>query len=66
MRIVVDYTRCTGNAVCVAEAPDLFDISDGGEVQILDATPDIARRDDVDRAAYMCPNLALSVHDETH
>jgi ferredoxin len=64
MRIVVDYNRCTGNAVCVAEAPDLFDISDDGEV-ILNEQPDQSHLEAARRAAYMCPNLALTVEDST-
>jgi ferredoxin len=64
MRIIVDYARCTGNAVCVAEAPDLFDITDAGHVQLLVEQPGESRLADAQRAAYGCPNCALTVENE--
>ncbi len=64
MRIVVDHHRCTGNGVCVAEAPDLFDINDEGQVQILVEQLEKSRLEDAQRAAYGCPNYALAVEDE--
>jgi ferredoxin len=61
MKIVVDHNRCAGNAVCEQEAPDLFRVDDDGELKVLESNPADARREDAERAAYMCPTRALKI-----
>ena len=34
MRIIVDRTRCTGQAMCESVAPDIFRVADDGQVEI--------------------------------
>ena len=63
MKIVVDHALCEGNAVCEALAPDLFEVGSNYQVQLLNETPDEARRTVVEQAAAGCPRLAISVQD---
>ncbi|MEO6504166.1 MAG: ferredoxin [Jatrophihabitantaceae bacterium] len=34
MRVVVDYDRCDGNALCTAIAPTLFQLDDSGDLKV--------------------------------
>ena len=36
MRIVVDRDLCQGHGVCESEAPDVFEVSQEGELTVLD------------------------------
>lgn len=62
MKIVVDFSRCAGNAVCSQEAPDLFHVDDDGELDVLESNPSEASREDAERAAQMCPTRALKIN----
>ena len=61
MRITVDLDTCLSNAQCVAAAPEVFMISDEGELRILDRNPPAALWAKVERAASLCPTQAISV-----
>jgi ferredoxin len=63
MRIVANYDRCAGNAVCVGIAPDLFALGDNDLVKLLQEEPDESRREDAQAAGYICPTLALRIED---
>jgi ferredoxin len=60
MRVAVDLDRCASNAICVVEAPDVFDIDDDGIVSILDEHPSDALRMEVESAVLGCPTGAIS------
>lgn len=32
MRIIADYDRCEGHGLCVAQAPEVFDLDDEGDL----------------------------------
>lgn len=61
MRIVVDWALCDGNGMCVAEAPDVFDLADDDTLVVLQETPQAQLADQVDAAVRACPKRALSV-----
>jgi ferredoxin len=61
MRIVVDWTLCDGNGMCVAEAPDVFDLADDDTLVVLQETPPPELAGQVDAAVRACPKRALSV-----
>jgi sterol 14-demethylase len=65
--IRVDRDLCQGHAVCVNEAPEVFDIArddDGGDkVLLLSADPPPELRSRVERAVRYCPTKALSIED---
>ena len=39
MRVVVDFDRCKSNALCMAEAPEVFEVRDDGFLYILQDEP---------------------------
>lgn len=61
MRIVVDRSRCSGLGMCEAEAPDLFEVRDDGNLQVLDEHPGAVHRAAVEAAVSACPTEALSL-----
>jgi len=65
-RVCVDLDLCQGHAVCVSEAPDVFEIDRGeNKVVIKSMHPGAAQREDVERAVRHCPTRALSI-DTSH
>ncbi|MBI4518352.1 MAG: ferredoxin [Deltaproteobacteria bacterium] len=61
MKIVVDYDRCEGNAVCVKMCPEVFIVGDDDRARLLVADPDEALRAKVEAAVRRCPRQALSL-----
>jgi ferredoxin len=62
VRVVVDKGKCLGNALCVAAAPEVFDVDDEeGLVVLLQEDPGPELADRVARAVKSCPTSALSI-----
>ncbi|MFC5747939.1 ferredoxin [Actinomadura rugatobispora] len=65
MRVTVDRTRCQGHALCVMNAPDLFDLDDEGRAGVLaDPVPrdlGTAARE----ATGGCPEQAIAIEPRT-
>jgi sterol 14-demethylase len=60
--IGVDLDLCQGHAVCMAEAPDVFEVDrDENKVVLRTTTPDSAARTRVESAVRHCPTRALSI-----
>jgi ferredoxin len=59
MRVEVDFDRCTGNGICESYAPDVFEIQDNGDLELLDDAPGEDQREDVESAVAGCPTEAL-------
>ncbi|MFP6625657.1 MAG: ferredoxin [Deltaproteobacteria bacterium] len=65
MKIKVDYVLCQGHAVCMTEAPEVFQVDDKtGELTILDQSPSEELREKVELAVKYCPTTALSLEKE--
>ena len=62
-RVVVDWDLCESNAVCMAIAPQVFEVDDDDMLQVLDETPPEELRDLVADAVARCPKQALSIAD---
>ena len=64
MKITVDRVRCTGLGLCEAQAPDVFEIDDDGDLVVLadDVAPD--RLEAVKAAVQACPTEALKLVDD--
>lgn len=63
-RVGVDADLCQGHAVCVGEAPEVFEIDrDENRVTLRTATPDPALRARVESAVRHCPTRALSIEE---
>jgi ferredoxin len=61
MKITVDFDRCQSNALCMAAAPDVFEVRDDGYLYILVEEPGEDRRAAVEEAARLCPTQAISL-----
>ena len=62
MHVIVDYTSCDSQGLCVSEAPAVFDLDDDtGDLKVLTATPGEDERPNVERAAFRCPKQAITV-----
>jgi ferredoxin len=64
MRIVVDYTLCESNAVCMRLVPEVFEVRDDDRLYLKTERPPDALRARVDEAVRRCPKQALSVADD--
>jgi ferredoxin len=64
MKIVVDYGECEANAVCVGILPEVFEVDDDDNLQLLtdQVTPDNEAA--VRQAVAACPKAALSIVEE--
>lgn len=61
MRVVIDTGRCLGNALCVASAPEVFDVDDDGTAFLLQEDPGPEQTDRIELAVRRCPTGALSL-----
>ena len=63
MKVVVDFDKCESNAVCMAAAPEVFEVRDDGFLYVLDETPGDELRAKVEEAARVCPTQAISIEE---
>jgi ferredoxin len=61
MRVVVDFDLCESNALCVLEAPEVFEVRDDDFLYILQEEPGEELRRKVEAAAAVCPKQAISI-----
>ena len=63
MKVIVDYTRCSGIGLCEMTAPAVFEVGDDGQSHVLkhELSPD--ERATVEEAIAACPTGALSVEE---
>ena len=64
MRVVVDYTLCESNAVCMRLVPEVFEVRDDDRLYLRTERPPAALRTRVDEAVCRCPKQALSLIDD--
>jgi ferredoxin len=64
MKVVVDRDLCQGHGVCESEVPEVFAVSKGGVLSILDETPAQNLRAQVEQAVRFCPTGALRIEDD--
>jgi ferredoxin len=61
MRVVVDYDLCESNALCMAAAPEVFEVRDDDFLYVLDETPGEELRAKVELAVQRCPKQAIKI-----
>ena len=62
MKIVVDFDKCKSNAVCMAAAPEVFEVRDDNFLYILQEEPPEELRPKVEEAvAHLCPTGAITI-----
>jgi ferredoxin len=64
MKVAVDWDLCQGHGVCEGEAPEVFQLDDDGNVQLLmeDVPPELLEK--VKKAVRYCPQRAISLVDK--
>jgi ferredoxin len=60
-RVVADYDRCKSHGVCMATAPEVFEVRDDGYMYILVEEIDEALRPKCETAVDSCPEQALRI-----
>ncbi len=63
-RVVVDEDLCQGHSTCEGEAPEVFEVSQQGDLTILVARPADDQRAAVEAAVKYCPTHALSLQED--
>lgn len=63
-RVVVDFDLCESNAVCMAVAPEVFEVRDDDFLYILNETPGDALRAKVEESVARCPKQAISIAED--
>ncbi|MGH9054824.1 MAG: ferredoxin [Acidimicrobiales bacterium] len=61
MRVVVDYDLCESNALCMAAAPEVFEVRDDDFMYVLQEEPPEELRTKVELAVQRCPKQALKL-----
>ena len=64
MRVVVDYDLCESNALCMAAAPEVFEVRDDDFLYLLQDEPPDDLRPKVEQAVRQCPKQAISIVEE--
>ena len=62
MKARVDKNICIGSAVCISIAPEVFELNDEAQAQVVN--PDISDEDLLRNAAENCPVQAIILEDE--
>ncbi len=60
-KVVVDFDLCESNAVCMAIAPEVFEVREDDCLYVLVDEPPDGLRSKVDEAVLRCPKQAISV-----
>ena len=63
MRVVVDFDLCESNALCMAAAPEVFEVRDDDYLYVLQEEPPEELRQKVETAVRTCPKAAISIVD---
>jgi ferredoxin len=63
MRIVVDFDLCESNALCMAAAPEVFEVRDDDFLYVLQEEPPEELRGKVEAAVRACPKAAITIVD---
>jgi ferredoxin len=61
MKVVVNYDLCESNAVCMAVAPEVFEVRDDDFLYVLQEEPSEELRSKVEEAARRCPKQAITI-----
>jgi ferredoxin len=61
MKVTVDPDLCEANALCVAAAPEVFDLTGDDVVDVLLPEPPTAMESAVVDAVTACPKQALRI-----
>ena len=60
-RVVVDFDKCESNALCMAAAPEVFEVRDDDFLYVLQEEPPDELRAKVEEAVRVCPKQAITI-----
>ena len=63
MRVSVDFDVCASTGSCMQVCPQVFEVRSDGYLYILQEEPPEGLRENVMKAADMCPTAAITVDD---
>ena len=61
MKVVVDFTKCTGLGICESMAPEFFEVNDSGDLVLLKEDITADELQSVEEAVSGCPTEALRI-----
>lgn len=61
MKINVNYDLCEANAICMAVAPEVFEVRDDDNLYLLTDEPAEELRPKMEEAVRRCPKQALEI-----
>lgn len=61
--VIVNFDLCESNALCMAAAPEVFEVRDDDALYVLQERPSEGARAAVVEAVQRCPKQAISVVD---
>jgi ferredoxin len=61
MRIAVDFDLCESNALCMAAAPEVFEVREDNFLYVLDENPGPELAAKVETAVRNCPKQAIKI-----
>lgn len=64
LKVVVDYDLCEANARCMEVAPEVFQVDDDDNLNVLMEHPPDALREKVKEAERVCPRQAITIVEE--
>jgi len=64
VKVVVDFDLCESNALCMAAAPEVFEVRDDDFLYVLDEHPPEELRTKVEEAVRRCPKQAISIAED--
>ncbi|WP_181797635.1 ferredoxin [Streptomyces sp. WELS2] len=62
MRVFAERDRCVGSGQCALLSPEVFDQDADGLVTLVNEEPAEELREQVVRAADLCPSRSIRVH----
>jgi sterol 14-demethylase len=60
-QIKIDRELCQGHATCMAEAPELFQVDESGNLTVLHDSPALALLTKAQQAEKYCPTKAIKI-----
>ncbi len=61
MKVIVDYDLCEANAVCMQQAPEIFEVDDEDNLNVLQEEVPERLREKLEDAVRLCPRQALRI-----
>jgi ferredoxin len=61
LKVIVDQELCEANALCVAAAPEVFELDGDDQLHVLQEQPPESLCNKIEKAVRLCPKGALSL-----